>query len=604
VTPAGSPAALAAATPFADEIAGIHSELSALDGGVVADYIPELGKADPDWFGVGVATVDGAVHEVGDSAQEFTIQSISKAFVFAMALEEHGRDAVLARVGVEPTGDAFNAIVVDEESRRPFNPMVNAGAIVTTGLVAGTDADASLARLCAFLGRFAGRELSVDRAVLESERASGDRNRAIAYLMRGFGMLEDVEAVLDLYFAQCSILVSTRDLALMAATLANGGVNPVTGERALGREHVECVLSVMATCGMYDYAGEWLYTVGLPAKSGVAGGIIAVLPGQLGIGTFSPRLDARGNSVRGIAVCQELTRRYRLHQYRPGLLSTDVLARAYGGDLVRSRRNRGPEETGVLDREGARIRVYELRGDLSFGSTERLARRVIAEMDAAGWIVLDFRRAAGIDDAAWDMIVRLDERARAAGVRLIASYRGPAPEGIETAHTTDEALERCEADLLESTLGPRAHPEVFLSDQPLLAGLPAEAVAALAAASTGLALEPGDVVFREGEAADAVYFIEAGMLRAEVHVEQGRTRRLMTMGPGVAFGELALIDDGPRSATVVAEGEASVRALPFDVLRRLERDHAGVTTTLYRNVARLLSQRLRTATDQVRMLDR
>ena len=258
----------------------------------------------------------------------------------------------------------------------------------------------------------------------------------------------------------------------------------------------------------------------------------------------------------------------------------------------------------MLDREGERIRVYELRGDLSFGSAERLVRRVISDMDRAGWIVLDFRRAAGIDDAAWDMLVRLDARARAAGIRLIASYRGPAPKELETAHTTDEALERCEADLLDSVLGHRAHPVVPLAEQPLLEGVPPDVVAALEDAAAGVALTAGEVVFREGDAADAVYFIESGMLRAEVQVDQGRTRRLMTMGPGVAFGELALIDAGQRSATVVSEGDATVRVLPFDVLRRVERDHAGVTTTLYRNVARLLSQRLRTATDQVRMLDR
>lgn len=591
-------------TPFAEEIAGIHSRLGALEDGVVADYIPELGKADPDWFGVGVATVDGAVQEAGDSTQEFTIQSISKSFVFAMALEEHGREAVLQRVGVEPTGDAFNAIIVDEASRRPFNPMVNAGAIVTTGLVAGPDPAESLERLCAFLGRFAGRQLSVDRSVLQSERDTGDRNRAIAYLMRGFGMLENVESVLDLYFAQCSVLVTTRDLAIMAGTLANGGVNPITGERALGREHVECVLSVMATCGMYDFSGEWLYKVGLPAKSGVAGGIIAVLPGQLGIGVFSPRLDERGNSVRGIAVCEELTRRYRLHQYRPGLLSTDGCAREYGADLVRSRRSRAADENAILDREGARIRVYELRGDLSFGSAERLVRGVMARMDGTGWIVLDFRRATSIDDAAWDLLARLDLRAHEAGVRLIASYRGPVPEGMEACGTTDEALERCESDLLESVLGERLHPEVPIAGQPLLSGLPDDAIAAIEEAAGAIALAPGEVVFHEGDAADAVYFVESGMLRVQVEVEGGRTRRLMSMGPGVAFGELALIDAGRRSATVLAESDATVRALPFDALRRVEQEHPGVTAALYRNLALLLSHRLRTATDQVRMLDR
>jgi glutaminase len=591
-------------SPFAEELREIHGRVAGLRDGTVADYIPELSKADPEWLGIAVASTDGAVHEVGDAGQEFTIQSISKPFAFAMALEMHGPEAVLRRVGVEPTGDAFNSIVVDEASRRPFNPMVNAGAIVTTALVAGRDRERDLARLRAFMGRFAGREPEIDEEVLRSERATGDRNRAIGYFMRGFGMMDEVESVLDLYFAQCSLLVTTRDLAVMAATLANGGVNPITGVRALNREHVECVLSVMATCGMYDFAGEWLYTVGLPAKSGVAGGVIAVLPGQLGIGVFSPRLDERGNSVRGIAACQALTARYRLHQYRPGLLSTDVVARSFGADVVRSRRSRPAAETRILDAEGGRIRVYELRGDLTFASAERLSRRLLDDFASLSCAVLDFRRVTGVDGVAWELLCRLAARAEARGIRLIASYRGRAPGGIETAHTTDEALERCEEDLLLRELGHRDDSEVALADQPLVDGLPAGAVAAIEAEAEVVRLEPGEAVFREGDAADAIYFVLSGSLRAETAVE-GRSlpRRLQSMGPGVAFGELALIDGGVRSADVVAEEASTIRALRFAALGRIEAEHPGLTAALLRNVARLLSSRLRRATDQVRLLD-
>ena len=592
------------APPFTQELQEIHARISERREGVVADYIPELGKADPEWFGFGVATVDGAVHDVGDSRLEFTIQSISKAFVFGMALEMHGREAVLERVGVEPTGDAFNSIVVHEASRRPFNPMVNAGAIVTTGLVAGPDPEESLDRLRAFMSRFAGRELSVDESVFRSESATGDRNRAIGYFMRGFGMLDDVEAVLDLYFAQCAILVTTRDLSVMAATLANGGINPLTGERALSHEHVQCVLSVMATCGMYDFAGEWLYTVGLPAKSGVSGGIIAVLPGQLGVGVFSPRLDPRGNSVRGIAVCQELAAQYRLHQYRPGLLSTNACARAYAADVVRSRRSRSPEETRILETQGGRIRVYELRGDLSFGSAERLVRRVLGEVED-GWVILDFRRVTSTDDAAWELVAGLAALAEESGIRLIASYRGTPPEGIETAPTTDEALQRCEDHLLATALGDRSAPTVPLAGQPLLEGFPPEAVATIESVAVAVELAPGDVVFREHDEADAIYFVVAGSLSAQVTIPgAAHPRRLQGMGPGVAFGELALIDSGRRSADVVAEEAATVYRLGFDALRDVESRHPGITAELLRNVARLLSGRLRRATEQVRLLDR
>ena len=285
-----------------------------LSEGKVADYIPELAKMNPDWFGICIATADGRIFEAGDTDQLFTIQSISKVFVHGLALEDHGRDYLLTRVGVEPTGDAFNAIVLDEASKRPYNPMVNAGAIATTSLISGHGPTERLNRLLAMFRRYIGHDLFIDMATFMSERTTGLRNKAMAYLMQHFGMVDHrVDEALDLYFQQCSVMVSCRDLAVMAATLANHGVNPLTGDRAVDERYIRDILSVMYTCGMYNYAGEWAYTVGIPAKSGVSGGIIAVVPNQIGIAVFSPPLDIRGNSVRGVKVCEELSQHFGLH---------------------------------------------------------------------------------------------------------------------------------------------------------------------------------------------------------------------------------------------------------------------------------------------------
>lgn len=254
--------------------------------------------------------------------------------MYGMALEDNGREAMLKRVGVEPTGEAFNAIVLDERSNRPYNPMVNAGAIAVAGLVAGADPTERLNRTLAMFERYAGRPILMDASVFTSERTTGHRNRAIAHLMRTFDMIgEPLGDILDLYFQQCSLLVTCRDLALMGATLANGGVHPISGAVALQRPYVADVLSVMYTCGMYDYSGEWAYEVGLPAKSGVGGGIVAVAPGRLGIGVFSPRLDERGNSVLGVRACTAISRHYGLHTFA-GLGSPDPLVAALNGRVA------------------------------------------------------------------------------------------------------------------------------------------------------------------------------------------------------------------------------------------------------------------------------
>src|SRR5918993_1499069 len=280
-------------------------------------YEPEFAAEERDRFSICIVRTQGDAYQVGDHDRPFALQSISKVFAYGLALADHGGDYVLEHVGVEPSGDAFNSIIFDERNNRPYNPMVNAGALVTTDLVWGKHSAEKFKRILGMLRSYAGnRSLEVDEHAFEAEMRTADWNRATGYLMRSQGMISgDVEGILALYLRQCSVQVTCRDLAAMAATLANGGVNPLTGERALPLHHVREVLSVMHTCGMYDAAGQWAFDVGVPAKSGVSGGIMAVVPGKGGIAVFSPGLDAYGNSVRGIGVCREISERLGLHVF-------------------------------------------------------------------------------------------------------------------------------------------------------------------------------------------------------------------------------------------------------------------------------------------------
>jgi glutaminase len=279
--------------------------------GMVASYIPALAAVRPDLFGLSVVAANGNVHSAGDSLHPFTIQSISKAFVFALVLEAVGADEARRRLGVNSTGLPFNSVMAIElQADRTTNPMVNPGAIATTSLVPGATSEAKWARVQEGLSAFAGRELVIDEEVLASELAANGRNDGIAHLMHSYERLWfDPDEATEVYTRQCSLLVTAQDLATMGATLANGGVNPLTGVRVIAPDHCHRVLAVMVTCGLYENSGEWLYDIGLPGKSGVSGGIVTVSPGKGGLGTFSPPLDEAGNSVRGRLATAFLSRR-------------------------------------------------------------------------------------------------------------------------------------------------------------------------------------------------------------------------------------------------------------------------------------------------------
>lgn len=294
-----------------------HERYAGVDDGAVADYIPVLAAADASHFGLSVVSVGGSLHKAGDVDIPFSIQSISKAFVFALVCEVLGHEAVHERVGVNNTGLAFNSLIAMElNGGSPMNPMVNAGAIATTALVGASSAEERWARVQRGLSRFAGRELSLDEDVYRSERRTNHRNRAIGELLQSYGRLDpDPLETVDVYTRQCSLAVTAHDLAVMGATLADGGVNPVTGEQVVSAEVCRDTLAVLASCGMYERSGEWLFEIGLPAKSGVSGGIVAVAPGKGAVGAYSPRLDTAGNSVRGQRACAHLSRSLGLNLF-------------------------------------------------------------------------------------------------------------------------------------------------------------------------------------------------------------------------------------------------------------------------------------------------
>lgn len=298
-------------------VAQARDRFQSVDQGKVADYIPALAQVPRELFGVCVVGVDGSIHGAGDIDYEFSIQSVSKPFVFALICQAIGEDEARAKLGVNSTGRAFDSVIaITEINRGTSNPMVNAGAIAATSLAPGKTAADKWQFIQTELSRFAGRPLTLNEAVYQSEAATNQRNQDIAKVLQIYDRIffDSVEAT-DIYTKQCSLNVTAKDLAVMAATLANGGVNPLTQERIIDPIHCQHVLAVMVTAGLYENSGDWLYETGLPGKSGVSGGLVTVSPGKGGLGTFAPPLDNAGNSVKGQLVTQFLSEQLGLNLF-------------------------------------------------------------------------------------------------------------------------------------------------------------------------------------------------------------------------------------------------------------------------------------------------
>lgn len=377
-------------SPIEPYLQGVVDELADDRDGKLADYIPDLARVDPDRMGIAIAMLDGQVYAAGDAEVSFTIQSVAKAFTYALAIRECGLDRVLEHVGIEPSGDAFNEISVDKHGR-PANPMINAGAITVFALIPGETAEEKFDAVLGFLSACAGRELDVDEEIFASEFSTAYRNLGIANILRaGDRLPAEPDVAVRGYVRQSAVRVTTRDLALMGATLASGGIQPRTRERVLDDDTAGHVLSVMTTCGMYDAAGDWVSSVGIPAKSGVGGSIVGALPGRLGLATFSPRLDPHGNSVRGVRACERLSRAMGLHLMRIPEIGQLALREVVVANYV---------QNDIGD-----AAVYRLQGELDFVAAEAVVRRMSRDRVDERYVVLDLREVYGAKNVALEMI--------------------------------------------------------------------------------------------------------------------------------------------------------------------------------------------------------
>jgi glutaminase len=596
--------------PLLHFLGDCHAEFSTEASGEVADYIPELGKADPDHFGISLATLDGHVYEVGDSRIAFTIQSMSKPFVFALALDTLGAARVESVIGVEPSGDPFNSIRLNADNH-PFNPMVNTGAIACSGLIREARGDGAFDYIRHALSRFAGRELGFDEAVYASESSTGDRNRAIGYLLRNSTVIkDDVGKVLEVYFRQCAVLVTARDIAVMAATLANRGINPLTGEQVVTPYAISRTLSVMTSSGMYDYAGEWIYRVGIPAKSGVAGGILAALPARLGLGSYSPRLDSHGNSVRGIKVCEALSSHYDLHMLNRSDDARSSIIADYNIGNSPSRRSRRPHERSILAAHHRDVRVIELVGPLTFSNVDYMSRQIAAKARPQ-FVIFDLRRVAAMTHAGVRLLVEEFRALEAFHITVILSgikrssaewkmirERAGAISNLRDFFLLDTAIEWAEDQVVYRHGGAiDFHETTELSEQPLLAGLSAREITDIAALGTMRSYRSGEKIVAVGDPATSLFFLISGV----VHVTLPDGIRLATLTAGTAFGEMALLESH-RSADVLADMSATALEIPLSDFERFREHHPRTGERIMRSLAQILADRLILANTKVDLL--
>ncbi|WP_417215444.1 glutaminase A [Arthrobacter sp.] len=582
-------------SPIESYLRRLHTELSELREGTAYQGIPAMAGADPDDFAICLATVDGYVYEVGNADTEFAIQSVSKPFTYGLALEDLGPEVVDEKIDVEPSGDAFNEISLAAGSGRPANAMINAGAIAATSLIKGSGGRKGFDRILSTYSDFAGRQLSVRESIYRSEVRTGHRNRALANLLRSFNIIEqDPEAGLRNYFRQCSVMVNARDLALMAATLANGGTHPVTGKQVMGIDAIQRVLSVMMTCGMYDDAGSWTSTVGMPAKSGVGGGLLAVLPGQLGLAVYSPPLNDHGSSVRGVAASERMAADMELHFVRAARMGRSVIRESYDLTEAPSGVRHNDEATAVLAGFGHRAQILELNGDLLFAGAESMVRAVSELPDEVQLVILDVRRVDEVGDVAISMLRDLRDGLVAAKRRLvlienegsIADAVGSGRNDVPVFGTRNDAAEWAEAWIIAVHGGPGLVPDLVEIPQfTAVAPLEPGQIAALEKLMEERTYDDGQVIRRVGQKFGGVYFIRSGKV-ATTSTQNGHRFRHATLGAGMTFGEIALGGDRGQSLRVTAEGRVQLKVLPAEAIAGLEDEHPDLALAFWKAVAR------------------
>lgn len=583
-------------SPIQRYLEELLAEVSHNGAGTPYPIHPAGGAANPQDFGVCLATVDGYVYSAGVSDERFSIQSISKPFSYGLAMTDHGIDAVDEKVDVEPSGDPFNEISLAPTTGRPANAMINAGALAVVSMIKGSGGKSAPRRIMDLYSACAGRRLAGSKAVFDVEMRNSDRNHSLAYLLSSFGIIDDNPTrVLENYLRQCSVQVTCRDLAMMAATLANGGTNPRTGESALEIDQVERVLSVMMTSGMYDDAGSWVSSVGMPAKSGVGGGTIAVLPGQAGLAVFSPPLDDHGSSVRGVEMCRRLSSDMEMHFVRAATNSKSSVRPGVGIAQLPSRIRRTEEQAQMLERFHERCQITEVTGDLAFAGTESLVRAVSQLHDDVQLVVLDMRQVNEVGSLAVQMLGDLDRSLDAAGRQLVLieskGLLDDTPLAVESTVpiflSRGGAVEYCENQLLGAYGTDISGPgRVQVPDSPALAPLEEWQRTRLLSYMEPRNHADGDIIRRVGQRFGGVYFIVSGQVNTIVTGHQRDRVRLNTLSAGMTFGELALGSDDRQETTEKAVGAVELMVLTPEAIETLEVDDPQLALLLWRALTR------------------
>ena len=583
----------------------IYSNVLLNKSGKTADYIPELSRVNPNQFGIALASSDGYIHEIGDSLQEFTIQSISKAFAYSLALELVGEKEVNKIIGVEPSGEAFNSIRLQNDNR-PFNPMINAGAIACTALICSVEKSKAFKKIQKIMSDFAGRNLSLDEKVFQSENATGDRNRAIAWLLKNNKIIKtNVEQSLVTYFKQCSLLVSARDLATMGATLACNGINPVTKKRVISVENALKTMSIMVSSGMYDYSGEWVYRVGFPAKSGVGGGIIAALPSQFGLGTFSPPLDRQGNSVRGIEVCKRISSYYNLHILEIEGNIKDSIVASYNLQNIRSSTERKEKNIKILEKFGAKAHVYELAGSINFMAVDYIVRR-LQELDKKEFIILSMRKVSQLSSGADKLLDAFIQTLNSLSTKIIfsdiefnsqtwnkifGSLGNMEDNKTRLFENNNEAIRWVEDFLIQKySTDEKVNINENLKEQFLFKALSNSDLDFLKERMIEKKFKKNVKIISKGDEADGIYFLLSGKVDIAINLQKSLT----TLNAGTCFGEFALIEPkSKRYANVITLTECTCFYLPLKILDSIQQSRKKIIETLLKNLALLLIKRLK-----------
>lgn len=580
-------------SPITAYLHRLHDEIAQLRAGT-PHLVGARGAVDPEDFGIALATVDGHVYQVGTTAKEFSLQSLSKPLSYGLALTDLGTDAVDAKIDVEPSGDPFNEISLDPETGRPANAMINAGALAVVSMIKGSGGRSAIQRIDETYAAFAGRRLRRSIRAYQSELRHSDRNHALAYLLSSVGIIESrPTAALETYLRQCTVQVTCRDLAMIAATLANGGTNPETGTQAMGIEAVERVLSVMMTAGMYDDAGDWVSNVGMPAKSGVGGGVIAVLPGQAGLAVYSPPLDPHGNSVRGVATCRRVSRDMEMHFVRAARAARSAIRTHHTIDREPSSIRRTDEAAEILAEHGHRAAVIELAGDLYFAGTESVVRELTGLEDAVELIVLDVHRLDEVSRVALEMLRKIADQFTLDGRQLILvdpdEVLAPAfsTAAVTTINTRELAIAQCENELLRRYGTPESQrARVPVTDAPALSLLETEDISTLTAMMHRRSYADGDVIRRVGQRFGGVFFILSGRILTITTDTGGNRVPLATLTAGMTFGDLALGEEDRQETTAKADGPVELMLLDAATIEALETERPTLAVQLWRALAR------------------